>query len=243
MAIPQQMQVIEITKPGGPEVLRPATRPVPEPGPGRGADRSRRRGREPARLLPAGRDLCATARRLRPSRSGSRRHHRAARSRSHAVESGRRRVRADAGRRLRAVLRHSGGALSARAARGSTLVEAASLPETFFTVWINVFERARLAPGETLLVQGGSSGIGVTAIQMARAFGHRVFATAGSRREMRRMREARRGARHQLPQRGLRRGRQGSSPPARVWTSSSTWSAATTSRARSSAWRATDACR
>jgi NADPH2:quinone reductase len=64
--------------------------------------------------------------------------------------------------------------------RGWTLSQAASLPETFFTVWINVFERARLSPGETLLVQGGSSGIGVTAIQMARAFGHRVFATAGS---------------------------------------------------------------
>jgi NADPH2:quinone reductase len=58
--------------------------------------------------------------------------------------------------------------------------EAASLPETFFTVWANVFERARLAAGETLLVQGGSSGIGVTAIQLARAFGHRVFVTAGS---------------------------------------------------------------
>ena len=63
---------------------------------------------------------------------------------------------------------------------GLTVAEAASLPETFFTVWINVFERARLAAGETLLVQGGSSGIGVTAIQLARAFGHRVFATAGS---------------------------------------------------------------
>jgi NADPH2:quinone reductase len=63
---------------------------------------------------------------------------------------------------------------------GLDWVEAASLPETFFTVWINVFERAGLSPGETLLVQGGSSGIGVTAIQMARAFGHRVFATAGT---------------------------------------------------------------
>jgi len=60
------------------------------------------------------------------------------------------------------------------------MLEAASLPETFFTVWINVFDRARLSPGETLLVQGGSSGIGVTAIQMAKAFGHRVFVTAGS---------------------------------------------------------------
>jgi len=64
--------------------------------------------------------------------------------------------------------------------RGLTLIEAAGLPETFFTVWVNVFERAGLKGSETLLVQGGSSGIGVTAIQMARAFGHRVFVTAGS---------------------------------------------------------------
>src|SRR5690348_142418 len=61
-----------------------------------------------------------------------------------------------------------------------SLVEAASLPETFFTVWSNVYDRGRLAPGESLLVQGGSSGIGVTAIQMAKATGNRVFATAGS---------------------------------------------------------------
>jgi NADPH2:quinone reductase len=66
------------------------------------------------------------------------------------------------------------------APKGLSMVEAASLPETCFTVWINVFDRAGLAPGETLLVQGGSSGIGVTAIQMARAFGHRVFVTAGT---------------------------------------------------------------
>ncbi len=63
---------------------------------------------------------------------------------------------------------------------GWNAIEAASLPETFFTVWSNVFDRARLAAGETLLVQGGTSGIGVTAIQLASAFGHPVFATAGS---------------------------------------------------------------
>ena len=61
-----------------------------------------------------------------------------------------------------------------------SMVEAASLPETCFTVWGNVYDRGQLAPGETLLVQGGSSGIGVTAIQMAAATGNRVFATAGS---------------------------------------------------------------
>ena len=64
--------------------------------------------------------------------------------------------------------------------RGLTDIEAASLPETFFTVWSNVFERGRLQPGETFLVQGGTSGIGVTAIQLAKAYGATVLATAGS---------------------------------------------------------------
>jgi NADPH2:quinone reductase len=64
--------------------------------------------------------------------------------------------------------------------RGLSVIEAGSLPETFFTVWSNVFDRAHLASGESLLVQGGSGGIGVTAIQIAHAFGNPVFATAGS---------------------------------------------------------------
>jgi len=64
--------------------------------------------------------------------------------------------------------------------QGLSDIEAASLPETFYTVWSNVFDRARLLAGETLLVQGGSSGIGVTAIQMAKALGARVIVTAGS---------------------------------------------------------------
>ena len=64
--------------------------------------------------------------------------------------------------------------------KGLTDVEAASLPETFFTVWSNVFDRGRLQPGETLLVQGGSSGIGVAAIQLAKAWGAQVIVTAGS---------------------------------------------------------------
>ena len=63
---------------------------------------------------------------------------------------------------------------------GWTMAQAASLPETCFTVWANVFDRAGLQPGETLLIHGGSSGIGVTAIQMARALGARVFVTVGS---------------------------------------------------------------
>jgi NADPH2:quinone reductase len=64
--------------------------------------------------------------------------------------------------------------------RGLSPVEAASLPETFFTVWQNVFDIARLQAGETLLVQGGSSGIGVTALQLAKAWGAQVIVTAGS---------------------------------------------------------------
>lgn len=64
--------------------------------------------------------------------------------------------------------------------KGWSLLEAASIPENYFTVWSNVFDRAHLVGGETLLVQGGTSGIGVAAIQLASAMGHRVFATAGS---------------------------------------------------------------
>lgn len=64
--------------------------------------------------------------------------------------------------------------------KGLSDIEAASLPETFFTVWSNVFDRGRLQKGETLLIQGGSSGIGVTAIQLAKAMGAKVFVTAGS---------------------------------------------------------------
>jgi NADPH:quinone reductase len=64
--------------------------------------------------------------------------------------------------------------------KGMSDLEAATLPETFFTVWSNVFDRARLQTGETLLIQGGTSGIGVTAIQMAKAMGAKVIATAGS---------------------------------------------------------------
>jgi len=64
--------------------------------------------------------------------------------------------------------------------RGLDFTHAAAIPETTFTVWTNVFERGKLTRGETILIHGGSSGIGTTAIQLARAFGARVFATAGS---------------------------------------------------------------
>jgi putative PIG3 family NAD(P)H quinone oxidoreductase len=64
--------------------------------------------------------------------------------------------------------------------QGLSLLEAAALPETYFTVWTNLFERGQLTAGETVLIHGGSSGIGTTAIQLARAFGARIFTTVGS---------------------------------------------------------------
>ncbi|SDR63276.1 NADPH2:quinone reductase [Rhizobiales bacterium GAS113] len=73
--------------------------------------------------------------------------------------------------------------------KGLSMIEAAAIPETFFTVWTNVFERGRLSKGETLLVHGGSSGIGTTAIMLAKAFGARVIATAGSPDKCRSCRE------------------------------------------------------
>ena len=79
-----------------------------------------------------------------------------------------------------------------------SMIEAAAIPETFFTVWHNVFERGKLAAGETLLVHGGSSGIGTTAIQLGKALGARVIVTAGTFGEMRRLPQARRRSRHQL---------------------------------------------
>ncbi len=79
-----------------------------------------------------------------------------------------------------------------------SVVEAAGLPETVLTVWNNVFEMGRLKPGETLLVHGGASGIGTTAIQMARGLGAKVYATAGTDDEVQAVREPGGGARHQL---------------------------------------------
>ena len=177
--IPEQMQVIEITRPGGPEVLQPAKRPVPAPSTGEvlievaaaGVNRpdclQRAGGYAPppgASDLPglevAG-TIVSVGDGVKQWKVGDA---------VCALTPG--------GGYAEFCLTPAGQCLPVP--RGLTLAEAASLPETFFTVWINVFDRARLAPGETLLVQGGSSGIGVTAIQMAQAFGHRVFATAGS---------------------------------------------------------------
>ena len=118
---------------------------------------------------------------------------------------------------------------------GFTFTEAAALPETFFTVWHNVFQRGGLKAGETLLVHGGSSGIGTTAIQLAAAFGATVIATAGSAEKCAACLKLGADACRQLPRGGFRRGREGSDRRQAAPTSSSTWSAATMSRATTTA--------
>ncbi len=173
------MGVVEITRPGGPEVLVPARRAIAQPSAGEvlievaaaGVNRpdlGQRRGAYPpppgASDLP-GLEVAGTV---------------------VALGSGVTDLRI--GDKVCA-LTHGGGYAEYCVApatqclpipRGLSMIEAASLPETFFTVWSNLFGPTGLKPGESVLVQGGSSGIGVTAIQLARALGHRVFATAGS---------------------------------------------------------------
>ena len=177
--LPATMRAVEIAQSGGPEVLRPVTRPVPEPRPGEvlirveaaGVNRPdvlQRMGLYP--LPPGvsdlpGLEVAGTIAALGEGVTGW-----TVGDAVCALTPG--------GGYAESCTTPAGQCLPAPG--GLSMVEAASLPETCFTVWINVFDRAGLAPGETLLVQGGSSGIGVTAIQMARAFGHRVFVTAGS---------------------------------------------------------------
>jgi NADPH2:quinone reductase len=178
-ALPARMKAVEIAAPGGPEALRLGERPVPTPGEGEvlvkvaaaGVNRpdvEQRKGTYPpppgASDIP-GLEIAGTVVALGPGASGLR-----------------------AGDAVCALVSGGGYAeyCTAPAAqclpvpKGLGMVEAASLPETFFTVWQNAFDRARLAAGETILVHGGSSGIGVAAIQMAKAAGARVLATAGS---------------------------------------------------------------
>jgi NADPH:quinone reductase len=176
------MRQIEIERPGGPEVLKVAEAPVPAPGEGEvlikvqaagvnRADISQRMGKY--RLAPGissilGLEVAGTIAALGAGASLWK-----------------------TGDPVCALLTGGGYAEYAVAPAvqclpipaGWTAVEAASVPETFFTVWLDVFELAGLQPGETLLVHGGSSGIGVTAIQLARAFGSRVFVTAGSEKK------------------------------------------------------------
>ncbi len=217
-ALPETMTVIDISTPGGPEVLVPAQRPVPRPGPGEylikvaaaglnGADISQREGRYP--MPPGAPDI------LGLEVSGT------------VVAAGPGASRWKVGDALCALVAGGGYAEYCLAPRsqclpiphGLDLVQAASLPEVVMTVWINVFEHGALKPGETLLVHGGSSGIGTTAIQLAHRLGARVLATAGTRREMRRLHQARRGAGDRLSPGGFRRRDQAGHrrPPASTW--------------------------
>ena len=173
------MLAVEISRPGGPEVLVPAERPMPVPGPGQVLIKVAAAGINRPDLLQRGGKY--------PPPPGA--------SDLPGLEVAGEFVAGDAalagiaiGDKVCALTPGGGYAeyclTHARHClpipEGLSMEEAASLPETFFTVWINVFDRARLAPGESLLVHGGASGIGTTAIQLARAFDHTVSVTVGS---------------------------------------------------------------
>jgi NADPH2:quinone reductase len=174
--LPQQMNVVEIAQPGGPEVLKPAERPVPKPGPGEvlikvaaagvnGPDLMQRKGLYPA--PPGASDL--------PGLEVA----------GEVVAVGSNVKRWSVGDKVAALTNGGGYAEYCTAdaeqclpvPKGIALLDAGGLPETFFTVWSNVFMGARLAAGETFLVHGGAGGIGTTAIQLGKAFGARVIAT------------------------------------------------------------------
>lgn len=178
MPIPDAMTAIEIRAPGGPDVLTPTCRPVPRPGEGEVLVEVRAAGiNRPDVLQRLGRyepppgvtDIPGLEIAGRVAAVGP------------GVDAWRE------GDEVCALVAGGGYAEYCVAPagqclpvpRGLSMAEAAAVPETFFTVWSNVFERGRLREGESFLVHGGSSGIGTTAIQLARAFGARVFATAG----------------------------------------------------------------
>ncbi|MEO1001153.1 MAG: NAD(P)H-quinone oxidoreductase [Pseudomonadota bacterium] len=177
--MPETMQAVEITAPGGPEVLVPATRPVPVPGAGEILIRVRAAGvNRPDALQRAGA--------YDPPPGASDLPGLECAGEVAAVGPGV--ARWSVGDAVCALLPGGGYAEYVVTPADHALpvpgplsmVEAAALCETLFTVWINVFERGGLRAGETFLVHGGSSGIGTTAIQLAALRGARVFATAGS---------------------------------------------------------------
>ena len=176
------MQAVEISSFGGPEVLRLAERPMPQPGVGELLIRVGASGiNRPDVLQRLGHYAPPPGTSDLPGLEVA-----------GVVESGDESALAAAGIRIgdRVCALVAGGgyaqwcvapvAQCLPVPHGLSDIEAASLPETFFTVWSNVFNRGRLQAGESLLVQGGTSGIGVTAIQLGRAFGATVIATAGS---------------------------------------------------------------
>lgn len=175
----ETMRVIEITKSGGPEVLKEAERPRPEPGQGQVVIKVAYAGvNRPDALQRAGMYAPPPTASDLPGLEAS----------GEVVSVGPGAEGVSVGDKVCALLPGGGYAeYVATPARhclpvpeGMDMREAACLPETFFTVWSNVFMRGGLKAGERFLVHGGSSGIGTTAIQLAKAFGARVFATAGS---------------------------------------------------------------
>ena len=179
MDLPSTMRAIEISEPGGPDVLRPVTRPVPVPGAGQVVVRLAYAGvNRPDALQRAGAYDPPPGASDLPGLEGA----------GTIVALGAGVTRWQIGDQVCALF--PGGAYAEHALtdagqvlpvpEGMDLRAAACLPETFFTVWSNVFMRGGLQAGERFLVHGGSSGIGTTAIQLAHLFGARVFATAGS---------------------------------------------------------------
>jgi putative PIG3 family NAD(P)H quinone oxidoreductase len=185
MSLPTEMRVIEIAEAGGPEVLRLAVRPVPEPQAGEILIRVRAAGVN-------GPDLAQRQGRYKPPAGASDLPGLEAAGDVVAIGPGGA-TRWRVGDHVCALLPGGGYAEYALTHQDHALptptgmndVSAAALCEAFFTVWGNVFERGRLAAGEVLLVHGGSSGVGSTAIQLAAARGARVFATAGSEEKCR----------------------------------------------------------
>jgi putative PIG3 family NAD(P)H quinone oxidoreductase len=178
----RNMRAVEITSFGGPEVLRLGERPVPQAGAGELLIRVAASGiNRPDVLQRLGHYAPPPGTSDLPGLEVA-----------GVVESGDAAAMAEAGIRVgdRVCALVAGGGYAEWCVApvvqclpvpdGFSDVEAASLPETFFTVWSNVFDRGHLQAGESLLVQGGTSGIGVTAVQLARAFGAMVIATAGS---------------------------------------------------------------
>jgi putative PIG3 family NAD(P)H quinone oxidoreductase len=179
LAIPEKMKAIAITEPGGPMVLKPERRDVPQP----------REGEVLIRVRAAGVNRPDVAQRqgaYPPPPGASDLPGLEVSGEVAALGEGAARWKigdevcalTPGGGYAEYVRVHASNTLPVPA--GATMTEAAALPETFFTVWHNVFERGALQRGETLLVHGGSSGIGTTAIQLAKAFGARVLVTAGS---------------------------------------------------------------
>jgi putative PIG3 family NAD(P)H quinone oxidoreductase len=178
-SLPSRMTAIAIRAPGGPEVLVPEERAVPNPG----------AGEVLVKVIAAGVNRPDVMQRLGsypppPGASDIP----GLEIAGEVVALGAGATRYQTGDKVTALVAgggyaeycpaHESNALPAPATL--SLIEAAAIPETFFTVWHNVFDRGRLESGETLLVHGGTSGIGTTAIQLAKAFGARVIATAGS---------------------------------------------------------------